>query len=44
MQGSVSSSEGVVSEGASTAGNMIAEEMDPGDGTVRRTSLAKREC
>ena len=39
VQGRVSGS-----EGASAAGNMIAEEMDPGDGTVRRTSLAKREC
>ena len=44
VQESVSGSEGVVSKGASIARNMIAEEMDLGDGTVRRTSLAKREC
>ena len=43
-EGVVSVSEGAGSEGASATGNMIVEEMDAGDGTVRSTSLAKREC
>ena len=44
LEGVVLVLEGVVSEGASATWNIIAEEMEPGDGTVRSTSLAKREC
>ena len=36
--------DGPVSKGASVAENVMAKEMDPSDGIVKRTSLAKREC
>lgn len=36
--------DGSVSEGASAAENVMAEETDHGGGVVRRSSLTKREC